>query len=136
MTVDYLTCSVPRWKGNSELSDDDDDDGQGEGKGAQAKKKNKKQPPPQKKKAVPSAKKKKNVEPAKASTLEAKVPSGSVYKAGNFSKQRVEFINEARKGGHSYKAASAMWMNSDTRANLLADMPLREQIRRRFVPAG
>ena len=123
--IDYLAFSVLRWKGNADMSDDDEE---GEGVNAPAqskKKKNKKQK--KKKRAAQPAKKNKNVEPAKAESL-------GPYKPGNFSQERIRFMNEAKKEGHTHKVANDMWMASDLRASLLADMPWKEQVRRKFVP--
>ena len=123
-----------RWKG-----EDSDEEGQDEAeneklpdeqKEEKKKKKNKK----------PAPKKKPNPKKAAKRANEAKKKreaTGCIYKAGEYSKERKQFIDDLKASGVKYKEASEQWNNSERRLELLRDMPRSEQVRRRFAaPLG
>ncbi|CAE6956403.1 unnamed protein product [Symbiodinium sp. CCMP2592] len=58
------------------------------------------------------------------------------YLPKDFCKKGKEFRDRAKADGHSPKEALRMWMESEERASILADVPLNELKRRKFVPKG
>ena len=54
-------------------------------------------------------------------------------KGEDYSKARLSFIADAVENGKSSKDASKMWLSSDRRAALVANMSQSELVRRRFV---
>ena len=60
--------------------------------------------------------------------------SETLYQAGSFNDERMKFIREVMaEEGLKFRQASERWMQSTRRQTLLQGMPLKEQIRRRFV---
>lgn len=55
------------------------------------------------------------------------------YQPKMFSEKRKQFIAAERAAGLSFKDANNKWMSSNERANLLANMPMAELKKRRFV---
>ena len=82
-----------------------------------------------------------------AAKLEVKVSEGSgvsepvckegsgfgSYKPHFYSEKYRIFVQAAKNNGATCAEAKAQWISSQERANLLADMPLPELKRRRFV---
>ena len=126
-----------RWKGEDTDDGEEDADQAGNEKlpGKKTEKKKKKKASPQKKKKkkkAPTPKKK----PKKASQTKPQsdaATAGCIYKAGDYSTERKEFIAGLKATGMKHKEASKQWDVSERRAELLCNMPRSEQVRRRFV---
>ncbi|CAE7797998.1 unnamed protein product [Symbiodinium sp. CCMP2592] len=58
------------------------------------------------------------------------------YLPKDFCDRGKAFRNQAKSEGHRPKVALRMWMESAERASILADLPLNELKKRRFVPKG
>ena len=56
-----------------------------------------------------------------------------LYQPHLYSEKYQVFVQAAMKDGARFKDAKAQWLSSQDRANLLADMPLPELKRRKFV---
>ena len=56
-----------------------------------------------------------------------------IYKPKEFAEARLNFIKIQRAQGFSFAEASKSWSASEERADLLADMPVSELKRRRFI---
>ena len=123
------------------LQEDEDDNGDPEEmenqKSSGSKAKDKQNKGKEKQKAK---KKKKNMasKDAKSGPVNVKGTSKAkthgAYAAGDYAQRRKLWIQK-RKTNHSmsHAQASAAWNVSRTRERLLADMPLAEKVRRRFV---
>lgn len=55
------------------------------------------------------------------------------YKPKEFAEARLNFIKIQRAQGLSFAEASKSWSTSEERADLLADLPVSELKRRRFI---
>ena len=62
-----------------------------------------------------------------------KTESNSVYKAGDFMETFKAYVKDMKATGMSHAASLKSWNTSDVRTRLLADMPLSEKKKRRFV---
>lgn len=56
-----------------------------------------------------------------------------LYKPKEFAEARLNFIKIQRAQGLSFAEASKSWSTSEERADLLADLPVSELKRRRFI---
>ena len=74
----------------------------------------------------------KNARPSNSNPA-ASAGSGSAYCPKLFKERYAAFLKAARQDGASGKEAQAKWVASAERAALLADLPLPELKRRRFV---
>ena len=63
----------------------------------------------------------------------AESKNASVYKAGDFCETFKAYVKDMKATGMSHAASLKSWNTSDVRARLLADMPLSEKKKRRFV---
>ena len=90
-----------------------------------------------KKESKPKAKSnpKTNKKPEKA-MADPKAQCYGQYLPKDFSKRGKLFRDQAKAQGHSPKVALRMWLESSERASILADLPLNELKRRKFVPKG
>lgn len=67
-------------------------------------------------------------------TAESAVEPAHVdYKPKEFAEARLNFIKIQRAQGLSFAEASKSWSTSEERADLLADLPVSELKRRRFI---
>lgn len=118
-----------QYKKTFDAKDDDDDDG--ELAEAQAKKNTKKKKTRKGKKPGPAqvqrAKKKQSDQAVQAPA------AGEVCQANRYSELRTDFINKLKESGVKYKAAAEQWNNADLKRQLLANVPLPELKKRRFV---
>ena len=122
------------------LQEDEDDNGDPEETENQKSSGSKAKDKQNKGKEKQKAKKKKNMasKDAKSGPVNVKGASKAkthgAYAAGDYA-QRHKLWIQKRKTNHSmsHAQASAAWNVSRTRERLLADMPLAEKVRRRFV---
>ena len=122
------------------LQEDEDDNGDPEETENQKSSGSKAKDKQNKGKEKQKAKKKKNMasKDAKSGPVNVKGTSKAkthgAYAAGDYAQRRKLWIQK-RKTNHSmsHAQASAAWNVSRTRERLLADMPLAEKVRRRFV---
>ena len=117
-----------QYKKTFDDSKDDDDDGElaeaPAKKNTKKKKRKGKKPGPAQ---VQRAKKKPSDEAVQAPA------AGEVYQANRYSELRTDFINKLKESGVKYQAAAEQWNNSDLKRQLLANVPLPELKKRRFV---
>ena len=85
-------------------------------------------------------KKRKPKKKAKKKSNKSKKPKGlraseteSLYRPGDYSAARKDFIDKARGGGMTYREGQQAWAESEQRRKLLAGMSEAELKRRRFL---
>ena len=89
--------------------------------------------------AKPKSKNRKPAEPKPPKGPEAEAEADTAQAFGDyvpkdFHKRSLIFREAAKAAGHAPRAARQLWMDSDERAALLAEVPLQELKRRKFVP--
>ena len=86
--------------------------------------------PGKKNKKKTKAKVKNNKSNKKAKVTDEKE---SLYKAGDYNQQRLDYISKWRSKGYTFQECSEGWKNSTRRKKLLANMSQSELKRRRFI---
>ena len=120
---------------NSNIPDAADDDENEDGYSVDKKAKSKPKPKKQKQKAKKASPRAAEKDPPKSSKAPTRKQDGlsAGYKAGSFNEERMKYIRALMADeGLSWKDASASWVVSDRRAELLAGMSPSELSRRRF----
>ena len=106
----------------------DEEDEAEEKKGKKKKKKSKPSPKKKNKSAKTQKPKAKQI-----SSKAAPKPCEALYKAGEYSEARKQYIQKWMKKGFSFKECSEGWKTSAKRQKLLANMSEAELKRRRFI---
>ena len=85
-------------------------------------------------KSARKQKKKKPQKPKGKTSEKKKEPAGTLYEAGNYKTERLQWIREAVAAkGVSFREAGNQWNSCERRSQLLEGMSKSELIRRRFV---
>ena len=120
-----------RWA-REDAGDDEDEDEEAED--GNRKQQRKRKPQKKKKKKNGSAKKKtKATKPSKNGAKKDAAETSSLYKAGDYQKKRMKFIQRRRAVGWTYREACDDWNASACKAKLLAGLSQSELKRRRFI---